>query len=160
MSSNLLLMEPLGGSFGRFLPACRTSWCEGTFYTKGVTVGSRCTPQVVGTGGLGLPGSCFCLGWATEYILALCQSRASQSGLIGSYGLSLVRIAPDNWGLLSRCLFEERRVELELSSKGVWCMGVCRSCGLALHVSGMAPVVLRYIDSGSGLEFATWPLER
>ena len=39
-------------------------------------------------------------------------------------------------------------------------MGVCRSCGLTLHVLEMAPVVSGYIDSGSGLEFATWPLER
>ena len=38
-------------------------------------------------------------------------------------------------------------------------MGVCRSCGLTLHVLGMAPAVPGYIDSGSGLEFATWPLE-
>ena len=39
-------------------------------------------------------------------------------------------------------------------------MGVCRFCGLTLHVSGMAPTVSGYIDFGSGLEFATWPLER
>ena len=39
-------------------------------------------------------------------------------------------------------------------------MGGCGSCGLTLYVSGMAPIVPRYIDSGSGLEFATWPLER
>ena len=38
-------------------------------------------------------------------------------------------------------------------------MGVCRSYGLTLHVLGMAPTVPGYIDSGSGLEFATWPLE-
>ncbi|RVW33118.1 hypothetical protein CK203_111169 [Vitis vinifera] len=37
-------------------------------------------------------------------------------------------------------------------------MGVCGSCGLTLYVSGMAPAVPGYIDSGSGLEFATWPL--
>ncbi|RVW85473.1 hypothetical protein CK203_044045 [Vitis vinifera] len=48
---------------------------------------------------------------------------------------------------------------VELSSWGAWCMGVCRSCGLTLHVSGIAPAVLGYIDSGSGLEFATWPLD-
>ena len=128
MSSSLLLMEPLGGSFGRFLPACRTAWCGGTFCTKGVTIGLGCVPQVVSTGGLGLPGSC---------------------------GPSLARIALDNWGLLSHCLFHERRVESELSSWGVWCMGVCRSCGLTLHVSGIAPAVPGYIDFGSGLEFAT-----
>ena len=98
-----------------------------------VTRGSGCAPQVVATGGLVFPGSC---------------------------GPSLARIASDNWGLLSRCLFNERRVEFELSSWGVWCMGVCRSCGLTLHVLEMAPVVSGYIDSGSGLEFATWPLER
>ena len=38
-------------------------------------------------------------------------------------------------------------------------MGVCGSCGLMLLVSGMALAVPRYIDSGSGLEFAIWPLE-
>ena len=137
--SSLLLMEPLGGSFGRFLPACRTAWCGGMFCTIGVTMGSRCgrtfctigviigsgcAPQVVATSGLVFPGSC---------------------------GPSLAR---DNWGLLSRCLFDERRVESELSSWGAWCMGVCRSCGLTLPVSGMAPAVPGYLDSGSGLEFA------
>ena len=39
-------------------------------------------------------------------------------------------------------------------------MGVCGSCGLTLLVFGTAPTVPGYIDSGSGLEFATWPLER
>ena len=34
-------------------------------------------------------------------------------------------------------------------------MGMCGSCGLTLHVSGMAPIVPGYIDSGSSLEFAT-----
>ena len=33
--------------------------------------------------------------------------------------------------------------------------GVCGSCGLTLLVSGMAPAIPGYIDSGSGLEFAT-----
>ncbi|KAL6347607.1 hypothetical protein AAG906_026135 [Vitis piasezkii] len=51
-------------------------------------------------------------------------------------------------------------LESELSSWGARCMGVCGSCGLTLPVSGMAPAVPGYIDSGSGLEFATWPLER
>ncbi|KAL6312228.1 hypothetical protein AAG906_020313 [Vitis piasezkii] len=51
-------------------------------------------------------------------------------------------------------------LESELSSWGARCMGVCGSCGLTLHVSGMAPAVPGYIDSRSGLEFATWPLER
>ena len=39
-------------------------------------------------------------------------------------------------------------------------MGVCGSCGLTLLVFGMALTVPGYIDSGSGLEFAIWPLER
>ena len=65
-----------------------------------VTKGSGCAPQVVATGGLGLPGSC---------------------------GPSLVRIALDNWGLLSRCLFDERQVESELSSWEAWYMGVGHS---------------------------------
>ena len=46
---------------------------------------------------------------------------------LGSCGPSLARIASDNWGLLSRCLFDERRVESELSSWGAWCMVVGRS---------------------------------
>ena len=73
MSSSLLLMEPLGGLFGRFLPTCRTAWCGGMFCTIGVTIGSGCgetfctigvivgsgrASQVVATGGLGLLGSC------------------------------------------------------------------------------------------------------
>ena len=37
---------------------------------------------------------------------------------------------------------------------------MCGSCGLTLYVSGIAPAVPGYIDSDSGLEFATWPLER
>ncbi|RVX09998.1 hypothetical protein CK203_013069 [Vitis vinifera] len=86
MSSSILLMEPMGGSFGRFLPACRTA---------------RCAAQVVATGGF----------------------------------------------------------ESKLSSWGARCMGVCGSCGLMLPVSGMAPAIPGYIDSRSGLEFATWPLE-
>ena len=89
MSFSLLLMEPVGGSFGGFLPACCTAWYEMTFCTMGVTRGSGCVPQVVATSGLVFPGSC---------------------------GPSLVRIASDNWGLLLRCLFDERRVESELSS--------------------------------------------
>ena len=39
-------------------------------------------------------------------------------------------------------------------------MGVCGSCGLTLLVSETALAVPEYIDSGSGLEFAIWPLER
>ncbi|RVW24155.1 hypothetical protein CK203_087032 [Vitis vinifera] len=35
---------------------------------------------------------------------------------------------------------------------------VC-SCVLTLHVPGIAPATPGYIDFGSGLEFATWPLE-
>ena len=72
------------------------SRCGGTFYTNGVTIGSGCVPRVGATGGLGLPGSYFCPGWAAEYIVALCQSGASQSGLPSSCGPSLARIAPDN----------------------------------------------------------------
>ncbi|KAL6349451.1 hypothetical protein AAG906_034108 [Vitis piasezkii] len=47
----------------------------------------------------------------------------------------------------------------ELSSWRARYMGVYGSCGLTLHVSGIAPVVPRYIDFGSGIEFATWPFE-
>ncbi|RVX18263.1 hypothetical protein CK203_006398 [Vitis vinifera] len=49
-------------------------------------------------------------------------------------------------------------LESELSSRGARGMGVC-GLGLTLHASGITPVVPGYIDSGSGLEFATWPLE-
>ncbi|RVW96450.1 hypothetical protein CK203_029629 [Vitis vinifera] len=38
-------------------------------------------------------------------------------------------------------------------------MGVGGSCGLTLYASGMAPAVPGYIDSSSGLEFATWPFD-
>ncbi len=51
-------------------------------------------------------------------------------------------------------------MESELSSRGARGMGVRGSWGLALYVPGTAPVDPGYIDSGSGLEFATWPLER
>ena len=91
MSSSLLLMEPMGGSFGEFLSACRTAWCGRVFRTTGVTRGSGCISQVVGAGDLVFPGPC----WP-----------------------SLARIGSDNWGLLSRCLFDEIRVESELSSWG------------------------------------------
>ena len=66
----------------------------------GTTGGSGYISQVVATGGLVFPGS---------------------------YGPSLARIASDNWGLLLRCLFDERQVESELSSWGAWYMGVGRS---------------------------------
>ena len=39
-------------------------------------------------------------------------------------------------------------------------MGVGRSCGQILHISGMTLAVLGYIDYGTGPEFAPWPLER
>ena len=81
MSSSLLLMEPVGGSFGEFLPACRTAWCGRMFYTTSAIKGLGYASQVVATGGLIFPGSC---------------------------GPSLARIASDSWGLLSRCLFDER----------------------------------------------------
>ena len=80
-----------GGSFGEFLPACRTAWCGRMFCTTGVTRGSGCVSQAVAAGDLVFPSSC---------------------------GPSLARIASDNWGLLSRFLFGERRVESELSSWG------------------------------------------
>ena len=51
-------------------------------------------------------------------------------------------------------------MESELSSLGARGMGVCGSCGLTLYASRIAPAVPGYIDSGSGLEFATWPLDR
>ncbi|RVW16960.1 hypothetical protein CK203_070673 [Vitis vinifera] len=46
-----------------------------------------------------------------------------------------------------------------LSSRGARGIGVRGSWGLALYAPGTAPVDPGYIDSGSGLEFATWPLE-
>ncbi|KAL6320521.1 hypothetical protein AAG906_007600 [Vitis piasezkii] len=92
MSSSLLLMEPMGGSFGRFLPTCRTAWCGGTFCTIGVTKG-RCAPGL----------------WCWRPWPSSC-------------GPSLARIASDNWGLLSRCLFAERR-GLLLLSQGILTLG-------------------------------------
>ena len=62
----------------------------------GATGGSGYISQVVATGGLGFPGTC---------------------------GPSLARIASDNWGLLSRCLFDERLVESKLSSWATCYMG-------------------------------------
>ncbi|RVW36803.1 hypothetical protein CK203_103359 [Vitis vinifera] len=52
-----------------------------------------------------------------------------------------------------------RSPESELSSWGARCMGVWLMWP-NVTVSGIAPAVPGYIDSGSGLEFATWPLER
>ncbi|RVW73262.1 hypothetical protein CK203_050379 [Vitis vinifera] len=83
MSSSLLLMEPMGGSFGRFLPAGRSARCE---VKRSASLGV--------TMGVTMPEAC----------------------------------------------------------RGSW--------GLALYAPGTAPVDPGYIDSGSGLEFATWPLER
>ena len=51
-------------------------------------------------------------------------------------------------------------MESELSSWGAWYVGMSRSRYRSLRTLGMAPVVPGYIDSGSGLEFALWPLER
>ncbi|RVW37159.1 hypothetical protein CK203_111748 [Vitis vinifera] len=70
------------------------------------------------------------------------------------------------WGLVMNDLRAERRGEhvvqpfadgtkSELSSRRARGMGVCGSCGLTLHASGITPIVPGYIDSGSGLEFAT-----
>ena len=46
-------------------------------------------------------------------------------------------------------------MESELSSRGARGMGVRGSWGLALYVPGIAPADPGYIDSDSGLEFAT-----
>ena len=51
-------------------------------------------------------------------------------------------------------------MEFELSSRGARGMGVRGSWDLALYAPGTTPVDPGYIDSGSGLVFATWPLER
>ncbi|RVW63590.1 hypothetical protein CK203_057382 [Vitis vinifera] len=51
-------------------------------------------------------------------------------------------------------------VESELSSRGARGIGVRGSWGLALYAPGTTTVDPGYIDSGSGFEFATWPLER
>ncbi|RVW42766.1 hypothetical protein CK203_079968 [Vitis vinifera] len=94
MSSSLLLMEPMGGSFGRFpqpavpLGANERSASRGDYGVTmrvyvlhhGVAMGSGRGAQVVAIGGLDLPGSC---------------------------GPSLARIEFDNWDFLSRCLFAE-----------------------------------------------------
>ncbi|KAL6319166.1 hypothetical protein AAG906_011252 [Vitis piasezkii] len=87
MSSSLLLMEPMGGSFGRFLPAWVTigSRCGRTFCTIGVAIGSGCAAQVVATGGLGLPVLCgprlACIEFDNRDFLSCClllkMSRAS-----------------------------------------------------------------------------------
>ena len=91
MSSSLLLMEPVGGSFRGFSPSLAYRLVREDVLYHGSDQGSGCALQVVATGGFVFPGSC---------------------------GPSLARIASDNWGLLSRCLFAERRVESELSSWG------------------------------------------
>ena len=57
----------------------------------GATGGLGYVSQVAAVGGLSLPGAC---------------------------GPSLSSIASDSWGLLSRCLFDETRVEFKLSSCG------------------------------------------
>ena len=51
-------------------------------------------------------------------------------------------------------------MESELSSRGARDRGVRGSWGLALYAPGTVPIDPGYIDSSSGLEFATWPLER
>ena len=84
-------MEPGGGSFDELLPACHTAWCGGLFRTVGTTGGLGYVSQVTAIDGLSLPGS---------------------------YDPNLARITSDNWGLLSRYLFDERWVESELSSCG------------------------------------------
>ena len=84
-------MEPKGGSFDEFPPVCRTAWCGGLSWMVGETGGLGYVFQIATVDGLSLPGS---------------------------YGSSLARIVSDNWGFLSRCLFDERRVEFEFSSCG------------------------------------------
>ena len=75
------LIVPLGAGNILHQRSDIVSGCEGTFCTKGVTIGSGCASQVVATNDLGLPGSC---------------------------GPSLARIVLNNWDLLSRCLFDEK----------------------------------------------------
>ena len=57
----------------------------------GAAAGLGYVSQVAAVGGLSLPGAC---------------------------GPNLACIASDNYGLLSRCLFDETQVESELSSYG------------------------------------------
>ena len=134
MSSSRLLMEPRRvGSFDEFPPTCRTAWCGGLFWTVGAIGGLGYVSQVAAVGSLSLPGSC---------------------------GPNLARIAFDNWGFLSHCLFDERRVESELSSCGAWYVGTSRSRDRSSRILGMTPVVPGYTDFGLGLEFAPWPLGR
>ena len=88
-------MEPEGeggGSSDEFPPVCCSTWCGGLPRVMGVTGGLGYVSQVTAVGGLYLPGAC---------------------------GPSLARIALDNWGFLSHCLFDETRVNSELSSCGV-----------------------------------------
>ncbi|XP_034672495.1 WAT1-related protein At4g15540-like [Vitis riparia] len=119
----------MGGSLRRFFPMVRTAWCGETFCIMGVTKGSRCERTFCGMGVT--VGS-----WCTPPVVVI-----GGLGLSVCWGPSLARMAPDNWDLLSRRLFDEKWVESELSSRGARGIGVCGSCGLALRVSGIAPAV-------------------
>ena len=122
-----------GGSFDEFPPTCCTAWCGGLPRVVEATEGLGYVSQVAAIGGLSLPGAC---------------------------GLSLTCIASNNWGLLSRCLFDETRVESELSSCGAWYIGKGRSWGRSLRISRATPMVPGYATPWLSLEFAPWPLNR
>ncbi|RVW70980.1 hypothetical protein CK203_050596 [Vitis vinifera] len=107
---SLLLMEPTGGWFGRFLPACCTAWYGGTFYTIRVTIGSGCggTFRAIGvTIGSGFQG----LLLLSQGILTLGQALSLLPGLLnavdGEAPLMKPGCATPHFLLLIFCLLEE-----------------------------------------------------
>ena len=92
------------------------------------------------------------LGYSS-WVVAVCGLS-----LPGACGPNLVRIASDNWGLLSRCLFDETRVESELSSCGERYVGKGPSLGSTPRISREGSTIPGYAISWLCLEFVHWPL--
>ena len=85
MSSSLLLMEPVGGSFRGFFPAWRTAWCEKTFCTMGVTRGSGVLPRVW------LP-----VALSSQVLVGLASRASCLTTGVSCHAVSLTR---DGWSL-------------------------------------------------------------
>ena len=75
--------------------------------------------------------------------------------LPGACGPNLARIASNNWGLLSRCLFDETRVESELSSYCARYVGKGPSLGHTPCTLGEGSAFPGYVASWSCLELVT-----
>ena len=115
-----------GDSFVEYPPTYRNAWCKGLPRVMGATAALGYISRVAAIGGLSLPCAC---------------------------GPNHARIASNNWGLLSRCLFVETRVEFELSSSRAWYGGKGHSLAHSSRMSGAIFAIPGYMASWLCPEF-------